>query len=106
MATYVKESSGHVDGKQAWQTTVNNDDDLWSLDQEQTPVEHGGLVASIVVFVAAFFLLAIWAGSQSSFEKCVSLPDVSARLGCYEKVRLQEFQPPAKGASMPAVLSR
>ena len=105
-----KHTAGHVDVNQAWQATAddNADDnsDLWSLEQAPTRVERSGLVVSIVVIIAALFLLALWADSQSSFGQCVALADVDARLACYEKVRQQEFRPPAKGAGMPAALSR
>jgi len=106
MATHGKHIAGHADVNQAWQTTADDNGDLWSLDQEPTRVERGGLAASIVVFFIALFLLAIWADSQSSFEQCAALADVDARLVCYEKVRRQEIQPPAKGAVVPLAQSR
>jgi len=104
MATHGKNSTGHAVANQTWHPTADDRDVFWSSHHGATPVEHGSLAAAIVVFVAALFLLAVWADSRSGFERCTALPDVNARLVCYEKVRQQEFQPPAKGASAPAAL--
>jgi hypothetical protein len=106
MVTHVEEQRGHAAVNLAWQTTADDRGEVWSQGQGLTPVEHGGLVAAVVVFVAALFLLAVWADSRSGFERCATLTDVSARLACYEKVRQQELQPPAKGAIAPTALSQ
>jgi hypothetical protein len=71
-------------------------------DQVSAPEEHIGMVVSMIVLTVALVMLVIWAQTRPSFERCSELPTVSARSACYEELRRQEMQPPAKGASAPA----
>lgn len=49
-----------------------------------------------------FILLVAWASMPSDFEKCVDLASAAERTACYEALRAEAMQPPAKGAKVPA----
>lgn len=65
--------------------------------------EGGSLIVSVIAFVFALVLYAVWADSRSTFEQCIAISDSTARMACYEEVRHQETRPPAKGGNAPAL---
>jgi hypothetical protein len=71
-------------------------------DSPERRVDRFGLLIALFALGIAFFIAAIWFLNRPSFEKCSALESVVAeRNACYDKLRNDLSQPPAKGPDVP-----
>ena len=68
--------------------------------------ERIGTAVAMIVLSFALVLLVIWAESRPNFARCSAMADLDTRTVCYEELRQQGFQPPAKGANAPTAAAR
>ena len=70
-------------------------------DSPEERVDRFGLLIAFFALCIAFFIAAIWFLNRPSFEKCSTLESVAERNACYDKLRNDLSQPPAKGPDVP-----
>jgi hypothetical protein len=70
-------------------------------DSPEQRVDRFGLLIAFFALCIAFFIAAIWFLNRPSFEKCSTLESVAERNACYDKLRNDLSQPPAKGPDVP-----
>ncbi len=90
-----------------WETLANSAtvDDVNLHRRPFLNFDNVGTIAGTIVFAAGLFLLVMWAGTRTSFERCSAVADAGERAECYESLRKKEMeQAPAKGATAPAAL--
>jgi hypothetical protein len=75
--------------------------DLTLPDSPEERIDRFGVMTALFVLCVAFFIAAIWFLNRPSFEKCSTLESAAERNGCYDKLRNDLSQPPAKGADVP-----
>jgi hypothetical protein len=75
-------------------------DVAWPNSPEER-VDRFGIMTAAFVLCIAFFIAAIWFLNRPSFDKCSALENIAERNACYDKLRNDLSQPPAKGPDIP-----
>ena len=89
---------------QRWESDFSggvDEPDVPLPDSPEQRVDRFGLLIAFFALGIAFFIAAIWFLNRPSFEKCSTLESVAERNACYDKLRNDLSQPPAKGPDVP-----
>jgi hypothetical protein len=89
---------------QRWESDFSggvDEPDVPLPDSPEERVDRLGIVTAAFVLCIAFFIAAMWFLNRPSFEKCSTLESVAERNACYDKLRNDLSQPPAKGPDVP-----
>jgi len=89
---------------QRWESDFSggvDEPDVPLPDSPEERVDRFGLLIAFFALGIAFFIAAIWFLNRPSFEKCSTLQSVAERNACYDKLRNDLSQPPAKGPDVP-----
>ena len=89
---------------QRWESDFSggvDEPDVPLPDSPEQRVDRFGLLIAFFALAIAFFIAAIWFLNRPSFEKCSTLQSVAERNACYDKLRNDLSQPPAKGPDVP-----
>jgi len=89
---------------QRWESDFSggvDEPDVPLPDSPEQRVDRFGLLIAFFALGIAFFIAAIWFLNRPSFEKCSTLQSVAERNACYDKLRNDLSQPPAKGPDVP-----
>jgi hypothetical protein len=89
---------------QRWESDFSggvDEPDVPLPDSPERRVDGFGLLIAFFALGIAFFIAAIWFLNRPSFEKCSALESVAERNACYDKLRNDLSQPPAKGPDVP-----
>ena len=89
---------------QRWESDFSggvDEPDVPLPDSPEQRVDRFGLLIAFFALGIAFFIAAIWFLNRPSFEKCSALESVAERNACYDKLRNDLSQPPAKGPDVP-----
>ena len=89
---------------QRWESDFSgevDEPDVPLPDSPEQRVDQFGLLIAFFALGIAFFIAAIWFLNRPSFEKCSTLESVAERNACYDKLRNDLSQPPAKGPDVP-----
>jgi hypothetical protein len=89
---------------QRWESDFSggvDEPDVPLPDSPEQRVDRFGLLIAFFALCIAFFIAAIWFLNRPSFEKCSALESVAERNACYDKLRNDLSQPPAKGPDVP-----
>jgi len=89
---------------QRWESDFSggvDEPDVPLPDSPKQRVDRFGLLIAFFALGIAFFIAAIWFLNWPSFEKCSTLQSVAERNACYDKLRNDLSQPPAKGPDVP-----
>ena len=89
---------------QRWESDFSggvDEPDVPLPDSPERRVDRFGLLIAFFALGIAFFIAAIWVLNRPSFEKCSALESVAERNACYDKLRNDLSQPPAKGPDVP-----
>jgi hypothetical protein len=89
---------------QRWESDFSggvDEPDVPLPDSPEQRVDRFGLLIAFCALCIAFFIAAIWFLNRPSFEKCSALESVAERNACYDKLRNDLSQPPAKGLDVP-----
>jgi len=73
----------------------------WPDDSPAERADRLGILTAAFVLCIAFFIAAVWFLNRPSFEKCSTLESIAERNACYDKLRNDLSQPPAKGPDVP-----
>jgi hypothetical protein len=87
-----------------WDFDKTTDDDAGDVPWRKSPEDVADQLATriaLLVLCIAFFIAGIWFVSSPSFEKCSAVENVTDRNACYDGLRKELFNPPAKGADIP-----
>jgi hypothetical protein len=97
MATFEKDEMEIGPALRASNLADGDVKDLRPLNQPTTREERLGTAISMIVLAAGLVLLVVWAETRPSVRLCSAIDDVNARTACFEELRAQFLQPPAKG---------
>ena len=89
---------------QRWESDFSggvDEPDVPLPDSPEERVDRLGIVTAAFVLCIAFVIAAMWFLNRPSFEKCSTLESVAERNACYDKLRNDLSQPPAKGPDVP-----
>ena len=89
---------------QRWESDFSggvDEPDVPLPDSPERRMDRFGLLIAFFALGIAFFIAAIWFLNRPSFEKCSALESVAERNACYDKLRNDLSQPPAKGPDVP-----
>ena len=89
---------------QRWESDFSggvDEPDVPLPDSPEQRADRFGLLIAFFALGIAFFIAAIWFLNRPSFEKCSTLQSVAERNACYDKLRNDLSQPPAKGPDVP-----
>lgn len=70
--------------------------DSAELKSPQDAADRFGIRVAVVVLCVGFFIGAIGLMNSPSFQKCSALEQIKDRVACYEGLRSELLQPPAK----------
>jgi hypothetical protein len=73
---------------------------VWPGNPEER-LDRFGFRTALLVLALACFVAAIWFVNRPTFEKCSTFESAPERYACYDKLRDDLSNPPAKGANAP-----
>jgi hypothetical protein len=94
---------------QRWESDFSggvDEPDVPLPDSPEGRVDRFGLLTAFFALCIAFFIATIWFLNRPSLDKCSALENVEERHACYDALRSDLSEAPAKGPNIPKPQNR